>query len=424
MTRFAKTVFILFISIALIIPPALYYIFSNVPTISAQEVIKKLQSDPGSITVLDVRDSIDFDKAHIQSAQNMPYDAFSQKDLSNGQITNLKSKRVYIICENGLASIDITRKLRKLDIKAFNIKGGMQAWIAAAGSICQKSDCDFIAASGKQIPIPFKTTPIVLQWVAVFNGIVIKPLYTLLSFIIIVILWKKTEPELRAIKYSMFFFFNGENSCAANYIFFNHDSYLFEYLHIVGMLLGFGFFLYGLFEGIDKYLLHYSDQKKSCSLTGLCRKCIKYDDVTCGLQRVLIFTGIAFSGIALMPVCAKLKMVSYNTIIVDIAYNYSHPVIYQLFEMQYLPVVASILMLAATFILWKNKNAVHTAKLVFAAAIGTMSFAIFRFVLFHCYDDSLFWMDFWEEITEFCFILSILFVLWTFRRSFFQRPGK
>lgn len=57
-----------------------------------------------------------------------------------------------------------------------------------------------------------------------------------------------------------------------------------------------------------------------------------------------------------MPLFAELKMVSYNTKIWGTFYNYSHPVIYQVFEVRYCPIIASAAFASAAFTLLIKKT--------------------------------------------------------------------
>ena len=140
------------------------------------------------------------------------------------------------------------------------------------------------------------------QLAAVSTAFVVKPVYTIIALIIAIALWNKRDLELNALNWAMLFFFAGENFCAANYLFTqNHDSHLLEYLHSLGMVLSFGFGAFALMEGIDRHALHYSDAKKNCGLAGFCRQCHKFEDVSCGLQSVIIFFGIAAAVVALLP---------------------------------------------------------------------------------------------------------------------------
>jgi hypothetical protein len=61
--------------------------------------------------------------------------------------------------------------------------------------------------------------------------------------------------------------------------------------------------------------------------------------------------------------------------------------------------------------------------MIFAAGVGPFGFSLFRFIVFRGFRTNLAWMDFWEEITEFIFILGVILVLWFFRRSLFKRES-
>jgi hypothetical protein len=259
------------------------------------------------------------------------------------------------------------------------------------------------------------------QLAAVATAFVVKPVYTIIALTIAITLWKKKETELKALKWAMLFFFAGENFCAANYLFTqNHDSHLLEYLHSLGMVLSFGFAAFALMEGIDRHALHYSDAKKSCGLAGFCRQCHKFEDVSCGLQSVIIFFGIAAAVVALLPLGAQFHIASYKTSIWGTAYTYKHPAVYQLAEFRYYPLLASAIFLAASLTLWfKQENPLHPSKLLFAAAMGVMGFSFFRFIVFQGFRNRLVWMDFWEEITEFVYIMAVVVILWYFRRALF-----
>ena len=275
-------------------------------------------------------------------------------------------------------------------------------------------------------PVGFRDLAYFEQSAVVATAFVIKPMYTILALIIAIVLWKRDEPELKALKWSMVFFFIGENFCAANFLFTeNHDIYLLEYLHSLGMVLSFGFAGFALIEGIDRYAIHFAEPDKKCSFAAFCRRCIKFEPVSCGLQSFLIFVGIAGALVALMPLSAELHEVSYNSKIWGTAYNYNHPVIYQLFEFRYFPLLAAGLFLAAALVLWFGRhNRLHLSKMIFAAGVGPLGFSLFRFIVFYGHRTNLAWMDFWEEITEFIFILGVISVLWFFRRSLFKSKSE
>ncbi|MCJ7774620.1 MAG: rhodanese-like domain-containing protein [Desulfobacterales bacterium] len=416
MSRIEKQIFIFLVIVCCTVAPISYFIFSNVPTITPIQAKDMLVKEQENTIILDVQDKEAFEQKRIEPSLNIFYEDILQHKLPDNQMATMQGKKVIVLCDSGLAGAAVTRELRKKNINAFNVKGGIGAWIGASEKALFEGISFKTGAGDKWTN--FRDAPTHEQWLAVLTGYGIKPLYTILSFILAVLLWKKKEPELKALKYSMIFFFVGENFCAANYLIFNHDSYLFEYLHSLGMVISFGFFAYALFDGIDIYVFHYSDAQKKCALLGLCGQCIKYEEVPCALQRSFIFLSFAASVVAIMPLFAELKMISYNTTIWSTSYNYSHPVVYQLFEVRYLPIVASVAFaFTALLLLFKKIDPLPVAKVVFAIAFGVAGFSFFRFILFHGYQDNLVWMEFWEEITEFIFIAGVMFILWQFRRS-------
>jgi rhodanese-related sulfurtransferase len=419
MSRIEKVILLFLIIACSIIAPIAFYLFSNVPTVSPGEAKYLLKKEPFNTLLLDMRSRRDFDRVHINPSFNIPYNDLLDNNITDDQKAAIKGKTIFILCDSGIASAEVTRKLINSRINAFNIKGGLGAWIADAGKVF--TDVTSLETHpGEEVLFPFRIAPSHEQWLAVLTGYGIKPFYTTLSFILIIILLKKNEIELKTLKYSMIFFFIGENFCAVNYLFFNHESYLFEYFHSLGMVISFGFVAYALFEGVDKYVFNYSDLLKKCAFLGVCEKCIKYEEVSCALKQIFIFLCFSASAISLMPLFAKLKMVSYNTEIWKTLYNYSHPVVYQLFEVRYCPIFASAAFLSVGLtLLAKKATPLPVIKIVTASAFGAAGFSFFRFILFHAYRDNLVWMEFWEEITKFIFIIGVAFLLWLFRRTFF-----
>jgi len=281
----------------------------------------------------------------------------------------------------------------------------------------------FYNAGGTTEIESFRFSSPIEQHAAVFTAFILKPMYMVSSLLVALLLRKRSEPELRSLKWGMVFFFAGESFCAANYLFTDHhDAHLLEYLHGLGMVLSFGYVAHALLEWVDRYALHYSDPGKKCSLSGFCRQCVKYEGVSCGLQSLFIYLGFAGALIALMPLTAQPYAVSYTTEIWGTIYNYNHPIIYQLAEVRYYPVMASVMFLAAALMLkLKRRNPLQPSKILFAGAVGAFGFSVFRMIVFQVYRDNLFWMDFWEEITEFIYISIVFVILWYFRRSLFVK---
>lgn len=283
---------------------------------------------------------------------------------------------------------------------------------------CTLGLCQLRARSGEVHGLPVRDSPLLEQWAAVATGFVVKPLYTAVSLLLVVLLWRQTSADLTALRWALICFFVGENFCTANYIVYADRSVAFEYLHSYGMVLCFGLVTYALLEGTDRRLLQLSDPESRCAALGLCRRCSKHSDVPCGLQRVFAVLIPAVMIVALAPLCAELVPVSYNTTILGSFYNYSHPVVHQVFEVRYLPAVAVVLLLVSLALLQLKKHEnVLWSKVFFAAGVGAMGFSFLRLVLFHAFRDNLAWFGVWEEVTELLFVLGVGAVLCVFRES-------
>ena len=181
------------------------------------------------------------------------------------------------------------------------------------------------------------------------------------------------------------------------------------------MVLCFALTTYAMLEAADRRFIQFSDSSKHCAALGLCRRCIKHADVPCGLQRCFLLLMPALLIVALMPFTAAPSAVSYNTRILGIAYNYSHAIVHQIYEIRFCPAVAFLLLTVALIVLaLGRKEPVAKSKVFFAAGIGSLGFGFFRLILFGIYRDNLVWFDFWEEITEILFVVAVGVVLWIF----------
>jgi hypothetical protein len=245
-----------------------------------------------------------------------------------------------------------------------------------------------------------------------------------LSAVLIIPLLKRNSSALVSLKWALVCFLVGEAFCALNCMVFQHESHLSEFLHGYGMVLCFAFASYAMIEGIDQRLLNYTDPKRKCIALGLCKNCIKYTDAPCGFQRMLYFLIASAIILGFMPFGGELRATSYNSMIHGVFYNYSHPVIYQIFETRYCPIYAIVMFVAVFLVLLAQKgDADRIFKLTVAAGLGSLGFAFFRFVLVQAFYENLVWFDFWEELTELLFVLDVGLVLWVFRHDLFRNEA-
>lgn len=407
-----------------ILPVVLYYfVFLRVPSVTPTEARELLAKTDSSTLLVDIRDKESFDRQHIAGAVNWPMSEIETTKSLQQLPSTLQGKQLLLLCDSGHLSTWAVRTLAKAGITdVFSVKGGV-----VACTMDGRQPCPFDVVRALfvgEATAPVRESPLHEQIALVSTGFGIKPIYMTMSFVLALILWRSKSPDLVALRWGMIFFFLGEAACAFNYLVFNLQSHFTEYLHSFGMALAFSFVGYAVFEGIDLRLIHYSDMTNRCAALGLCKTCHKKADGPCGLERLFLWLSASLFVVAFMPLCAGLYPVSYNTNIFGTDYNFSHPVVYQLFEFRYCPIVAAIAFGAAFVLLaLKKENAVAQAKIAFAAGTGPLGFSFFRLLVFQVYRDDLVWFDFWEETTEFVFIVGVALVLWLFRTTLFAQPA-
>jgi rhodanese-related sulfurtransferase len=418
------------LAIALVIvgaalPLALYrFYWGPVPTVLPAEAKELLRVGRSATVLVDVRSRSEFDRHHVDGACNWPLSQILTASSPNDVPVQLAGKRLLLICTAGISSRTAVLHLRKLGLaQIMNVRGGMIDWIADVsgrrGDVLER----FRTGLGDTLEFPFQPMPLYQQVLAVAGAYAIKPAYTLLALVLVIILWRRTVPDLAALRWGLLFFFLGENCCAINYIFFKHTSYFFEYLHSYGMLLAFGFITFAVFEGVDRRILMLSDPSRKCAALSLCRGCIKYTRRSCGLRQTFFLIIPALIVLAAIPLCSDWQTNSYNTMILGSFYNYSHPAIQQQLEVLYCPTAAIVMLAASLLVLWFSKQgSLAYAKLAFAAGAGFLGFALLRAALFRLFASELMWALFWEEATELLFIIGVGAVLWIFRQGLSEEP--
>lgn len=402
-----------------LIPLAVYWWFvGRAPTVTPEEAGQALDRSEGDVVLVDVRPRVDYEADHLQGALSWPFDDIMAARTRDDVPTRLRNKRLLLMCDDGIQSGMVARKLHASALAdAANVQGGLQAWVASADQPCGLSFRKLANAEGRTSDLPHRDMTLFQQWAAVIAGFALKPLYMLFSLILIVVLRGKTMEHLIALRWAMIFFLAGEAACALNYGVYREGSMFFEYLHSFGMVVSFSFAVYALLEALDNRLIKYSDSTQRCAAVSLCNGCIKHMDVPCKLKRLFLVGIPALLIVALTAFCAAPIPVSYNVTILGSSYSYTHAVVHQLFEIRYCPALA-MLLLSASFVAlaFKKKNAVAVSKVLFAAALGPLGFSFFRAMLLGVYRDDMVWFVFWEEATEMLFILvvgGILRVFWS-----------
>ncbi len=404
--------------------PVLIYRFTlgSVPALRPDEAQALLKADP-TVTLVDVRAPDAFGERHVPAAFNFPYSRLDALVSPDGLPARLKEKKLLLVCDSGILSAWAANKLAALGVHALHIEGGIQKWVAAnlpktRGYGSGPDQPGNAGESSLSMANTFRVSPWYEQLTAVFSGFTLKPLYMLLSLVLAYVLRKRPEADLAALRWAMLSFFAGEFFCYANFFVYGDGSYFFEYLHSYGMVLAFAFGMFAVFEGLDARLLFLSDTQRKCAAASLCRPCAKYAETFCKLRRVFHILIPACIVLALLPPAAQPSSVSYNTLIWRQPYNYSHPVVHQLYEIWFCPAAAIVLFAASWLALsFKKNDAIPWSKVWFSAGLGFFLFAYLRLVIFAPFHENQVWFIFWEEMTEFLGLVTTALVLWIFRKS-------
>jgi len=340
---------------------------------------------------------------YLQDTVLWPYASVVQARNTNDVPPQLKGRKLLLVCNAGIQSAQAALHLQRIGVDALSVRGGAQQYVSAVPGCSRSVLLRGDALHDVLIPA-FRASPVYKQWAVVVAFFGIKAIYSVLSFAIVVWLWHRKEPDLSAIRWSMLCFFVGEAFCFLNVMVFFEDSMLLEHLHSVGMVLSLGCASYALFEGLDRRLIHFSDNSR-CAVTGLCRVCDKRTPTVCALRRLFLLLIPATALLAAIPLFSDFREAVYNTRILGILHSYRHPVIHQVYELRYLPLAALVLLIASFATLWLlERRSVTRSKILYSAALGAMGFSLFRLLLVASFVDDQVWFVVWEETTEVMFV--------------------
>lgn len=384
-------------------------LFHTTPSVTPEEAAQLMRNSQDETILIDVRPAKEFQSFSLQGSVNVPLDepAFERMLLDAVQD---KNKQVLLICDAGLSSARATQRVRSIGYSnAMNVQGGIDSWLSSNAKVINKK---VRTLYGDREGAPSIVLSSFEQFIITTAVFVLKPLYQILSIIIVVMLWKRTDTELKALKWGVLSFFIGENACALNFLFFNETSLLMEYVHATGMLLCLCFVVYAVMEALDKRVIHVSEESKKCALLAECGPCYKYSSIACNARLLLLFVIPATAILAAMPLTAQHGSHFYTGTVFGTEVVFGHPVIYQVLEARLYPIVA-LLFFTISFLslLLLREKGFEPAKLFYAMGAGPLGFSLLRFMLYWGYQQNPLWADAWEEITELLFIAGVFWVL-------------
>jgi rhodanese-related sulfurtransferase len=400
------------------VPLVIYWILlARAATVTPWQAKELLRQPDTTAVLVDIRLRGDFTAGHLDGAVNWPHDQLAAATGAQDVPPALRDKTLLLIDDVGWNSLFVTHKLRRSGVlDARSVRGGIQEWIRSVPrQSTDKFDC-WRAGDGEVGNLPFRDPERVNEIVSVTAFFVVKPIYTLLALIVIVLLWREASSDLAALRWGMIFFFISENACALNVLGFQETSYQLEYLHSAGMAICLGFVAHALVAGVDLRVIGLSAPEQRCAVMRLCGTCIKQADVPCGLRRLFTMLIPLLIMVAWMLPTADWQDTAYNTTVFGQFYPYGHLHVFQLYE-NWVCAAAAVLFLVIALVLvqFPGIPALHRAQIMFAAGVGPLSFGLLRVTMGGLYSDEKVWFGFWEEMTELLLLSGICFTLWTFR---------
>ncbi len=106
------------------------YPFRPAYEITAREAKRKLDTDPRSILIVDVRTVPEWDHVHVPGSVLIPLDEIERRA---DEISPAPGQMVACLCHHGVRSLKASLALRQLGLpEAMSIAGGIDAWSLAA----------------------------------------------------------------------------------------------------------------------------------------------------------------------------------------------------------------------------------------------------------------------------------------------------
>jgi len=255
------------------------------------------------------------------------------------------------------------------------------------------------------------------QLTVAVSGLAIKPLYMILSFIIIYRLRSAASRDLKFLRYGLIGFFAGEFICGVNYLAFGSSSNLLEIFHGLGMVWMWIFLPWFVFLFIDERIIYFSSPDKKCAFLRFCKRCDKKVPDGCRMRKFVFFIIPALIITALIPFTLPLDPYSYTLKIFNSEVLFKSTDILQNIEVRAYPFVA-VLLLAGSAIVLKLTKDITLWSYLFFPGFGFMTFSLFRFFFTFAFIYNPVWSNFWEEMTELLLIAGIMIFLQIFKKQF------
>jgi rhodanese-related sulfurtransferase len=377
--------------------------------LGARSVAPADVGDPGALEVIDLQDATEFATGHLPGSVRV-----SAAGL-DGYLSRAPARPwrpVLLVCTDAkLAPFAApTAALYRSDVRV--LAGGREAW-ARAGLPLERGPAPLVADDGPPLRILSRAE----QLVACASGCLLKPLYLVLTFLLVRLLRGAPGTPLRLVRAGLVAFFAGEVLCAVNF-FWHRPGLLFpiELLHGLGMVAMSALVPWGLWRLADERVLRLDDPASGCAVQRLCGRCWKRDPVRCGLHDLMIPVAVGLAVVALMPLTAPLRPTMFRADVLGSPADYGEPIVNLLVELRLYPALAAALSLATIpLVVRARPGSLRRAEPLFFAALGLATYPALRHLLANAWRDSLPWADLWEELTELLTVATLAVFLLRFR---------
>lgn len=267
------------------------------------------------------------------------------------------------------------------------------------------------------MPVIEMTVSPVMQWLVFIVAFVVKPLYMVLSLVLIVVLWKRPRRYMVILRWSLLSFFIGEAACAVNYVLPGGTYAVLDVIHGAGMVGMSALLPWALFLTADEKILNFSHPVNNCAMLKLCGSCWKHKEVPCGLKRLFLFLAPTLAVTALIPLAAKLEPAHYALQVLGVKVDFIFPQLMLTVELRCYPIIAAGLLVLSLLTARGGPEGVKRSQPFFFIGLGFLLFSMFRFVLVSGFMNRPHWFNFWEEATELLAVIGIGFFLWVFHKQ-------
>ncbi len=385
--------------------------FIGVQSMSADDLKKAINTETPPL-ILDVGENKHYREIHIPGAIRLTLESISGY-LAEAKISHQRS--IVAVCPTGWESQIAAAAIMAMGYrKVYSLVGGIENW--------KNRDYPLhpFPAAGSKTQIfapPVVNISFLSQLAMTVAAFVVKPLYVLISFLVIVMLWGKKPRDLVLLRTAMVLFFIGENACTLNYLLASNASVWLEFIHGLGMVGMFFLLFWGLVVFFDERVVHYLDPEKPCVFQRHCKNCWKKEDVSCGLHRLALYLLPSLAFVALIPVTMPIRPfgISMPVFLSDVLWLKDF---WNLcLEFRVYPILAALFFTISFFLVRRGRPALLTSQPPFFLALGLASYSYFRFGLLLTFNENQAWADWWEESTEFILVAMVILLLEVFKNQ-------